>query len=80
VLPVKTRGQIPLQIDKEIIHYNEISDRILDIGMNMWDILQEKQQSQFHSIYPMDRVIERYLFDEALFHSLNGAGCHLIHP
>jgi hypothetical protein len=30
---------MPLQTQKEIIHYNEMTDRIFDIDMNMWDIV-----------------------------------------
>jgi hypothetical protein len=27
-----------LHIQEEVIHYNEMNDKIFDIDMNMWDI------------------------------------------
>jgi hypothetical protein len=38
ILPIKTLGTIPLHIQNEIIHYNEMNDEISNIDMNERDI------------------------------------------
>jgi hypothetical protein len=38
ILPIETLGTMPLHIQKEIAHYNEMNDKISNINMNEWDI------------------------------------------
>jgi hypothetical protein len=67
VLPIKTPGTMPLHVQKEVTHYNEINDKIFDlyIDINMWDIVRN--------------VIELILFH--LFHGQsNSTTYRVFHP
>jgi hypothetical protein len=35
-------------------HYNDMNDRIFDIDMNVYGILQEMEESRIHSSYSMN--------------------------
>jgi hypothetical protein len=68
MLPIKTPGQMPLHIQKEITHYNEMNDKIfsIDIDMNICAIARNGIEPIFFHLFHGE-VIQRWLFDEALF-------------
>jgi hypothetical protein len=56
LLPITTRGQTALRIQKEITHFNEMDDQIFNIGIDMdmimWDIPRNVTESiSFHRFH-----------------------------
>jgi hypothetical protein len=74
MLPIKTSGQMPLHIQKEMARCNEMNNKIINVDVNMWGIARNVIK-RISSVYSMNRVIQRYIIDVIATYRFGNDSC-----